>query len=33
VWTSPQTLPLKSELTAPHAWVERVHGIQPAASA
>jgi coenzyme F420 biosynthesis associated uncharacterized protein len=33
VWTSAETLPRKSELTAPEAWVERVHGIRPAASA
>jgi coenzyme F420 biosynthesis associated uncharacterized protein len=33
VWTSAETLPHKSELTAPHAWVERIHGIRPAASA
>lgn len=33
VWTSPETLPRKPELADPHAWVERVHGIRPAASA
>ena len=33
VWTSPETLPRKSELADPHAWVERVHGFRPAASA
>jgi coenzyme F420 biosynthesis associated uncharacterized protein len=33
VWTSPETLPRKSELNDPHAWVERVHGFRPAASA
>jgi coenzyme F420 biosynthesis associated uncharacterized protein len=33
VWTSPETLPTKAELTAPLDWVSRVHGIRPAASA
>ena len=33
VWTSPEALPRKSELADPHAWVERVHGVRPAASA
>jgi coenzyme F420 biosynthesis associated uncharacterized protein len=33
VWTSPETLPRKSELTAPLDWVQRVHGIRPAESA
>jgi coenzyme F420 biosynthesis associated uncharacterized protein len=33
VWTSPETLPRKSELAAPLDWVARVHGIRPAASA
>jgi coenzyme F420 biosynthesis associated uncharacterized protein len=33
VWTSPETLPRKSELNDAHAWVERVHGFRPAASA
>jgi len=33
VWTSPETLPRRAELTAPQDWVERVHGIRPAASA
>ena len=26
VWTSPQTLPTKAEITDPHAWIARVHG-------
>ncbi len=26
VWTSPQTLPTRSEITDPPAWVRRVHG-------
>ena len=26
VWTSPQTLPTKAEITAPSDWVRRVHG-------
>jgi putative hydrolase len=26
VWTSPQTLPTKAEITAPADWVKRVHG-------
>jgi uncharacterized protein (DUF2342 family) len=26
VWTSPQTLPTKAEITAPGDWVRRVHG-------
>jgi coenzyme F420 biosynthesis associated uncharacterized protein len=26
VWTSPQTLPSKAEITDPDAWVSRVHG-------
>jgi len=33
VWTSPETLPRRSELAAPLDWVERVHGFRPAASA
>jgi len=33
VWTSPETLPRKPELADPLAWVERVHGFRPAASA
>ena len=33
VWTSPETLPRRSELFAPLDWVERVHGSRPAASA
>jgi coenzyme F420 biosynthesis associated uncharacterized protein len=33
VWTSPETLPLKSELAAPEAWVARVHGPRPIAPA
>jgi len=33
VWSSAETLPRKSELSAPEAWVERIHGIRPAASA
>jgi coenzyme F420 biosynthesis associated uncharacterized protein len=33
VWTSPDTLPRKSELAAPLDWVHRVHGIRPAESA
>jgi len=33
VWTSPETLPKKAELTAPLDWVHRVHGIRPVASA
>jgi coenzyme F420 biosynthesis associated uncharacterized protein len=33
VWTSAETLPRRSELTAPLDWVERVHGFRPAASA
>jgi coenzyme F420 biosynthesis associated uncharacterized protein len=33
VWTSPETLPHKSELADPHDWVQRVHGFRPAASA
>ena len=33
VWTSPETLPRKAELAAPLDWVERVHGVRPAASA
>lgn len=33
VWTSPETLPRRAELTAPIDWVERVHGFRPAASA
>ena len=33
VWTSPETLPRRAELTAPQDWVERVHGFRPAASA
>jgi coenzyme F420 biosynthesis associated uncharacterized protein len=26
VWTSPQTLPTKAEITAPADWIKRVHG-------
>jgi coenzyme F420 biosynthesis associated uncharacterized protein len=26
VWTSPETLPQLAELSAPDAWIERVHG-------
>ncbi|WP_260115247.1 zinc-dependent metalloprotease [Ornithinimicrobium sp. INDO-MA30-4] len=26
IWTSPQTLPLPSEISDPAAWVRRVHG-------
>ncbi len=26
VWTSPETLPLREEITAPRAWLARVHG-------
>src|SRR5262249_3609983 len=33
VSTSAETLPRRSELTAPQNWLERVHGIRPAASA
>jgi coenzyme F420 biosynthesis associated uncharacterized protein len=33
VWTSPETLPTRDEIAAPLTWVERVHGIRPAASA
>jgi coenzyme F420 biosynthesis associated uncharacterized protein len=33
VWTSPDTLPRKSELAVPLDWVQRVHGFRPAASA
>ncbi len=33
VWTSPDTLPRRSELAAPLDWVQRVHGFRPAASA
>ena len=33
VWTSPDTLPRKTELAAPLDWVQRVHGFRPAASA
>lgn len=33
VWTSPDMLPLKSELASPLEWVQRVHGFRPAASA
>ena len=33
VWTSPDTLPRKSELATPLDWVQRVHGFRPAASA
>ena len=33
VWTSPETLPRKAELAAPLDWVQRVHGVRPAASA
>ena len=27
VWTSPETLPLRSEIEQPHLWVQRVHGV------
>ncbi len=30
VWESPQTLPTRAEIRAPHDWVRRVHG--PAAA-
>jgi coenzyme F420 biosynthesis associated uncharacterized protein len=33
IWTSPETLPRRSELAAPLDWVQRVHGVRPAASA
>jgi coenzyme F420 biosynthesis associated uncharacterized protein len=33
VWTSPETLPRRTELAHPLDWVERVHGFRPAASA
>jgi uncharacterized protein (DUF2342 family) len=26
VWTSPETLPRRPEITDPAAWVRRVHG-------
>ena len=26
VWTSPQTLPSRAEITDPGAWLRRVHG-------
>ena len=26
VWTSPETLPTRDEITDPHAWIARVHG-------
>lgn len=26
IWTSPDTLPTKAEITAPEAWIKRVHG-------
>jgi coenzyme F420 biosynthesis associated uncharacterized protein len=26
IWTSPETLPTKAEITAPDEWVKRVHG-------
>jgi uncharacterized protein (DUF2342 family) len=26
VWTSPETLPVRAELTDPHLWLERVGG-------
>jgi coenzyme F420 biosynthesis associated uncharacterized protein len=29
VWTSPQTLPTRAELSAPHAWLDRVAGGAP----
>jgi putative hydrolase len=32
VWTSPETLPTKDELTSPHSWLERVGGSTAAAS-
>jgi len=32
VWTSPQTLPTRDEITDPHAWLERVAGSGAAAS-
>jgi uncharacterized protein (DUF2342 family) len=30
VWTSPDTLPTKDELTSPRSWLERVDGATPA---
>ena len=33
VWTSPDTLPRRTELSEPLDWIERVHGFRPAASA
>ncbi|MPQ98158.1 coenzyme F420 biosynthesis-associated protein [Modestobacter sp. I12A-02628] len=33
VWTGPETLPLKEELTAPEQWVQRVLGVSPAVHA
>ncbi|MBI1758741.1 MAG: zinc-dependent metalloprotease [Actinobacteria bacterium] len=33
VWSAPETLPTRAELSAPLDWVERVHGVRPAASA
>jgi coenzyme F420 biosynthesis associated uncharacterized protein len=33
VWTSPETLPTKDELQNPRAWLKRVDGSSPAASA
>jgi coenzyme F420 biosynthesis associated uncharacterized protein len=31
VWTSPESLPTKDELTSPQLWLERVGGVQPPA--
>jgi coenzyme F420 biosynthesis associated uncharacterized protein len=31
VWTSPDTLPTRDELTNPHQWLERVGGAEPPA--
>jgi coenzyme F420 biosynthesis associated uncharacterized protein len=33
VWTSPDTLPTRDELTNPHQWLERVGGAEPPAIA
>ena len=33
IWTSPQTLPLTSEINDPDSWVARVHGAPASASA
>ena len=32
IWTSPETLPTKDELTSPRSWLERVGGSTSAAS-